>query len=356
LPLVDSVNFNLADSRRKQLEIATSLAALFAAQGLTGQAQLLTDYVRRQESDLSTRTVLPTVTSYSDGASFGFRIYPLPQAVRDPGTAYGGRGNVLQPVTFPAVVALVLQKSDLELEGKKPWTHYSVSVRPRWIPTKAPLGPMGRAIRWLSPGYTGGNHRKAFGPERLMEVATQLDSATDALEGKTDPNSHVLGQARRTLSALDGTLAGSGRLHELPKAWELGFAENPNPPARPVALASFQPLSVIKNSRQAFIISAKGFKDSGDPRIIIAGQEATVQALANDGKTLVCRAEVTLPPLTGKHGLGVVMTLGTQLAAANYEVEFLPVEKAEPPAAKLSTKAELRFKGTAPVTIEVPVP
>ncbi len=114
LPLVDNQNVQLENSNRKQVELAANLAAIFAAKGMAAQAKILADYVTKQESDINTRTPIPVATSYTDGSTFGFQIYPFFQGVKHPGKSLSGPGEVLHPITFPAVVAILIDSNDIK--------------------------------------------------------------------------------------------------------------------------------------------------------------------------------------------------------------------------------------------------
>jgi hypothetical protein len=133
LPMVDSQMEELRNSSRNVLELAAALSAAFTAQGLGGSAQILSDYVNRQQDDVDTRTTMPTVTAYTDGASFGVQIYPSLQALKQPGKKQSSSGQVLQPVSFPVVVALLVSDNDLKSGGKN-WDQIWTQVRSRWIP------------------------------------------------------------------------------------------------------------------------------------------------------------------------------------------------------------------------------
>jgi hypothetical protein len=131
--MVDSQMEELRNSSRNVLELAAALSAAFTAQGLGGSAQILSDYVNRQQDDVDTRTTMPTVTAYTDGASFGVQIYPSLQALKQPGKKQSSSGQVLQPVSFPVVVALLVSDNDLKSGGKN-WDQIWTQVRSRWIP------------------------------------------------------------------------------------------------------------------------------------------------------------------------------------------------------------------------------
>jgi hypothetical protein len=118
LPLVDSQNVALGNSSFEQMEIALQLSAAFSAKGLAGAANVMNDFANQHQSEVNTRNSVPVVTSYTDGSTFGFKIYPSLMAQTEPGNAKSRPGNLLQPITFPAVVAILIDKSDLGQEKK----------------------------------------------------------------------------------------------------------------------------------------------------------------------------------------------------------------------------------------------
>jgi hypothetical protein len=134
VPLMNSQSMDLSATRDSQSELALTLAAAYAAQpGMQAQANLLMDYVKQRDTEMKSRTAVPTVTTYTDGSNFGFQIYPGFQPMEDPASERARSANVLQPICFPAVVALRIDKSDFDLEN--PWDTVVTHVHTRWIPT-----------------------------------------------------------------------------------------------------------------------------------------------------------------------------------------------------------------------------
>lgn len=147
LPLVDNENVQLQRSDRSQIELAAALSAAFAAKGLNAAATSLADYVKRQQSDVDTRNTVPIATTYASGSTFGFQIYPSLQAIENPGKGDSKAGTILQPITFPAVVAIAIDKADIEgMKGTKgndgstkPWNYIVADNRTRWVRMKRPF-------------------------------------------------------------------------------------------------------------------------------------------------------------------------------------------------------------------------
>ncbi len=179
LPLMDSRNTALSTSSRSQVELASALSLAFAAKGLNAAAKSLADYVAKHEFDIDTRNSLPVATTYADGRHFGFQVYPSLQAMEDPSKA-GSPGNVLQPITFPLVVVVLVDKDDLvgtnSIADGGPWSLLVTEVQTRWIPIKKPstfFVPSADVASFL------GKHYPLF--ERFVRAAA-LDSASKLLD------------------------------------------------------------------------------------------------------------------------------------------------------------------------------
>jgi hypothetical protein len=135
-PFIEAQTLDLRNSYRQQVAFATYLAGVFQAQGATTQAQMMSDFVDRLEGDAASRNVLPVISSYSDGRTFGYQIIPAFQALGEPTDYESGPENILHPVTFPALVLIVADKKELtsEKEGGRGWTHLALNVTSQWIP------------------------------------------------------------------------------------------------------------------------------------------------------------------------------------------------------------------------------
>jgi hypothetical protein len=134
LPLMDTKNLEFRNSNESQIELALALQAAFAAKGMTAAANLLSDYVKREQANVDTRNQDPVVTTYANNDTFGFQIYPSLTAVEQPGKSSSKAGYNLEPVTFPLVVAVLVNKDLIASNAID-----SVEVRPqtRWIGMKS---------------------------------------------------------------------------------------------------------------------------------------------------------------------------------------------------------------------------
>jgi hypothetical protein len=181
LPLMDSQSMDLSGSQSNQTQLALTLAAMYAAQpGMQAQANMLMTYVRQQDAQMKSRTTVPTITTYTDGANFGFQIYPAFQAIEDPAAARAGGANVLLPVCFPAVVVLRVDNRDFDEE--KPWDILVTHVHTRWIRTRT--SPFAEQ-RWWTRILTAGGifYAPEFPPsfKKRIPLITKLDDASERM-------------------------------------------------------------------------------------------------------------------------------------------------------------------------------
>ena len=156
LPLMDSRNAELRNSNRRQTELAAAVSAAVAANGMNAGTKAAADYAKRHESDINTRSSLPVATTYSEGSTFGLQIYPSLQALEAPAEANGRSAEVFQPITFPVVVAIILNKDEYmensganasspdktngrgQPGGDKSWRFLVTERQARWIPLQRP--------------------------------------------------------------------------------------------------------------------------------------------------------------------------------------------------------------------------
>lgn len=277
LPLMDSRNMALRNSTRSQVELASALSLAFAAKGITAAAKSLADYVKKHESDIDTRNSLPVATTYADGRNFGFQLHPSLQAIENPSKA-GSAGDVLQPVTFPLVVALLVDKADVvgnnpECPGS-PWNLVVTHIQTCWIPIKKPSP-------WTFPWtfVLGKNYPLV---ERIKRAA-ELDQASGILEelapnGGEYPLSIPLeykNQYRQVQIALD-LLKTSALSYEigrtLPPASEL--FPSPTTETNKPGITDVFPHIVWRDTNTTFIILVRGVTNTADiTGLTIAGVE-----------------------------------------------------------------------------------
>jgi len=190
-PMMDSQHAELSNSRRRHDELLLSLAASFTAKGLTAEAKTLINYVTRKEYDIRTRSVMPTYTTYSDGASFGIQLYPEIRALGNPEKSTSSAAKVLEPISFPVVVVIVMDSKESDN-----YSHLVVNVQDRWIPTGT------KAKQSISTRF---------------KLAGILKRASDALAGYPKDDS-VFYHMRRQIAALENSALGATRISSLPSA------------------------------------------------------------------------------------------------------------------------------------------
>jgi hypothetical protein len=109
-PAFDAQVLDERSSFRRQLALALAIEA----QGPEVAGALEQELVRRLEHDLATRSTVNTIVGYNEsGVHFGWRFSPKAFAHVDPTDPDGGPGLLLQPQSFPALVFLIADKSDL---------------------------------------------------------------------------------------------------------------------------------------------------------------------------------------------------------------------------------------------------
>jgi len=137
-PLLEAQTLDLRNSERTQDAFVSYLASLMLASGVSEQNETLTSLVERLEYDSASRSPIPLVTSYSSGDSFGFQFMPAFQALADPADKYRGSANVLHPYSFPAMVLLQCERSEVMPveDGGLGIRHIRLNVSSRWIPMK----------------------------------------------------------------------------------------------------------------------------------------------------------------------------------------------------------------------------
>ena len=363
LPLTDSLEFDLSSRRQRELDLAGSLAATFAAQGMTGEAKLMARYIRRRDSNVETASLLPVASSYTDGGAFGFRIYPRPQGITNPGDPYAGAGNVLQPVSFPVLVAFLCDEEG----GDEKWTHLRVSTHVAWIPVRGRFSPLKKAIRFFAPNYTGGNIRSDLDLVEQAELAGLMDKAQSELQClerscDTDKSRTATAQlARRAFDSLRGGILGYERIAAIPTFEDPCQECPPDDSPWSVASAPAQRFFATHGTFN-FIIQLnsenKDIRLNGMPRTVwIAGVEATVQGASSQKGTAVVVAEIDLARATGAVELPVAVDWGGSVIVGHLAAEF-PTEKKPAQAGKstgleLESGATLRLNGKIPVKVHV---
>jgi hypothetical protein len=109
-PGLDSQVLDLEASKQRQ----QTLSVLLEAATAQASGGVKADLFRLLGHDLGAVTALNTVVGYNmSGRHFGWHFYPRIQAQADPASMSSGPGRVLQPQSFPALVFILMDKSDL---------------------------------------------------------------------------------------------------------------------------------------------------------------------------------------------------------------------------------------------------
>lgn len=112
-PMTDIQNLDSASSQRQAIERAQRIGLALSFLGAKTGVSAFNDYASKLESDIRTRTPLVPVASYSNGGVFGYRIGPSVAALTNPGDPKSASGELLQKQSFPVLLIIGLDKSDL---------------------------------------------------------------------------------------------------------------------------------------------------------------------------------------------------------------------------------------------------
>ena len=281
LPLMDSRNVELRNSNQNQIELALALSAAFAAKGINAAANSLSDYVNRQQSNIDTRNSLPVATTYTDGPNFGFQLYPSMEAVESPGKASGTPAAVLEAVTFPVVVAILIDKDDLTRDSDQnanAVTQLVFETQTRWIPIKKP---------WLIGTRLGDGWPLVERLKRAREIdmaqSTLDDLYSEGFEYPRSTPKEYQQQFRQLQIALDSLKVSAlsyVSTRSLPEFGEL-FPKDASDTNAP-GIIDVIPHSIWRDTNTEFTILVKGATNASNiAKVIMDGVECTsFQAMA----------------------------------------------------------------------------
>ncbi len=113
-PMLDSQIVNLRTSISEQLAFAAALSASAANLQGKAQAKLVSQFLKQLQLDVETQTTLTLGSAESHGgATFGFRVGPRLIAQNTPGSKSAKPDLIMGAITFPAMVVIVCDKSQL---------------------------------------------------------------------------------------------------------------------------------------------------------------------------------------------------------------------------------------------------
>lgn len=137
-PMTDIQNLDSANSQRKAIERARNISLALSLFGSKVGAGAFSDYVQKMESDIRTRTPMIPVAAYSNGGIFGYRIGPSIAALTQPGNPDSTSGELLQKQSFPVLLVIGLDKSNLRpirlYNGEICEPALSFDQTPAWVP------------------------------------------------------------------------------------------------------------------------------------------------------------------------------------------------------------------------------
>lgn len=115
-PMTDIQNLDVASSQRQAIEKARRIGLALSLFGVKLGASAFNDYVQQLQSDIRTRTPQVPIAAYSNGGIFGYRVGPSVAALTQPGNPNSTSGELLQKQSFPVLLIIGLDQSDLKLE------------------------------------------------------------------------------------------------------------------------------------------------------------------------------------------------------------------------------------------------
>ncbi len=217
-PMTEVQSLDLSSSIRQQQAFAIRLALVLSGFGAKAEAAGLMQHVDRLEQDVTTRTALNNVASYSNsGGMFGYQIGPDLRALTSVapggrgdsiftglgnlllGRRYPGPGMMLQRQTFPVLIAIGIDKHDLDLkiqyfDGRFQIVEPQLEFRQtfRWVPLS-------------QPPEMDNPHRRSIRESERLAWAAKLHEARQIVKGTRSECSiaHAdLIRARHTLASL----------------------------------------------------------------------------------------------------------------------------------------------------------
>jgi hypothetical protein len=120
-PMTETQTQDLASSDRKRRELALAYAGVLSRAGSAAEANAFLNFVKQQEKDVATRTPLATVSAFTSGHLFGFEVGPALFGIGDAGARKAAAANVLSRQSFPTLLLLSLDRSDLQPRLRLIW-------------------------------------------------------------------------------------------------------------------------------------------------------------------------------------------------------------------------------------------
>jgi hypothetical protein len=256
--------------------VAEALSAAFAAKGMTAAANILSDYVKRQQSNIQTLNSLPVATTYANGSDFGFQLYPSVEAIEHPGLSGSSAADVLEPVTFPIVVALKVDKADVAATNS-PWNFLAIETQTRWIPLKPNLWNW--LVRhgveivpdWIESYPLFQREGRAEDMDKAAALLDQLVPGGEEYPDRIPPAYlYEYQQMRIALDSLEASAISSETVHSLPDPSEL-FPKSQADTNAP-SITDVFPHTIWRDTNTDFVILVKNVTSANEiTNVAIAG-------------------------------------------------------------------------------------
>lgn len=201
-PFAEAQVLDLSSSLQKQLSLLAQLSAMIPqVPGL--QAQLQASYNKLSQQNLNTLTALPLVVPSSQGSDVTYRFDPELQALVEPEQSSGKSGHVLEPSSFPALVVIICEESDLEI-----YDSISAAVETRWIPEK-----YRDCLNGPDPGAALSNGERL---QNARDFDTINDDMGTLIEAGFTPGDYAAEEVTRRFENLKTTAMGRTLFSSLP--------------------------------------------------------------------------------------------------------------------------------------------
>jgi hypothetical protein len=308
-PSLEAQTLDLQSSLRSRAAVAIALGALLRFGPAEAQASALTEYAKQLERDANTKTAIPIISSYSDGAALGWQIRPAFQAIGNLTASKGQPAEILQPASFPALFLIECDEKDFTTPDPG-WDRIVFYVNSRWIPADEAHSKH----RWSE------NDRLNAAHAMDEALAAWIEAAKNGLSSE----SYTGAEIRRRMSLLESTGLGVTRYSFFPESKK---------PAVPNAIAinAVAPAQGWRNADTVIAINGTGFTKGGEPdvkKVIVGGVECADVLVLGDGAVVAKVPSGSFEPAAPAGGgaaatlsaaVTVVTTHGTATSATNID-------------------------------------
>ena len=202
-PMTETQTLDLASSSRRIDEVSIALSFALRSAGYGAQADAFEDFVKSRQSDARTRTAAVPANSYSaSGGVFGYQVGPILRAIDDAGSGDLKSANVLDRQSFPVLIILGLDASDIRPRlhwcseatcstdgvgaGSSSGSEYRAEGAPeerQWIEVYEPVITFNQIARWVPLKshwyYFGRTFRPRWSEEERLQLSYELNLAPD---------------------------------------------------------------------------------------------------------------------------------------------------------------------------------